>query len=113
MLNEIRKTHQIFLFSNTNDIHYRSFTSDLEKKFGSKNFLDSIFEKTYFSHLVEKRKPNADAFQLVIQEQGLDPNRTLFIDDSEQHIKGAQLLGIQTYHLVDEDLIDIFNPSKE
>jgi putative hydrolase of the HAD superfamily len=57
------------------------------------------FEKVYFSSDIGMRKPDAEIFEFVLKEQGLDPARTLFIDDTEQHILGAQKLGIQTYHL--------------
>ena len=53
----------------------------------------------YFSHDLGLRKPNSEIFEFVLKEQGLDPARTLFIDDTEQHIFGAQQVGIQTYHL--------------
>ena len=42
-----------------------------------------------------KRKPNADIFEQVIAEQGIDPKETLFIDDSPQHLRTAESLGFQ------------------
>ena len=54
------------------------------------------------------RKPNAEAFQYIVDEQGLDPKQTLFIDDSIQHIEGAKKMGFQTIHLVNTDIRDIF-----
>jgi HAD superfamily hydrolase (TIGR01509 family) len=34
-----------------------------------------------------------------LSDNNLDPNNTLFIDDSIQHIEGAKKLGIHTYWL--------------
>jgi putative hydrolase of the HAD superfamily len=45
------------------------------------------------------RKPNEDIFEFVLHENKLDPTKTLFIDDTEQHILGAQKVGIHTFHL--------------
>ena len=108
LLLKLKEDYPIFLFSNTNEIHLKSFQKTIEDSFGDANLLEKVFHKTYYSHLVGIRKPNAEAFQHVIDEQGLDPKRTLFIDDSIQHIEGAQSLGIQTIHLTDQEITDIF-----
>jgi putative hydrolase of the HAD superfamily len=57
----------------------------------------------YFSSDIGKRKPDAEIFEFVLNENKLDPAKTLFIDDTEQHILGAKKLGIQTYHLGKEE----------
>jgi HAD superfamily hydrolase (TIGR01509 family) len=44
----------------------------------------------------------------VLQDAGLDPLHTLFIDDSIQHIQSAKELGILTHHLVQEDIVALF-----
>ena len=40
----------------------------------------------------------------------MNPREVLFIDDSPQHIKGASLLGIQTYHLKDNEEVSSVLP---
>jgi HAD superfamily hydrolase (TIGR01509 family) len=57
--------------------------------------------------VVGKRKPNAEAFETVLNQHGLVASETLFIDDSIQHIEGAQKLGLQTIHLVNRDIVDL------
>lgn len=108
LLKHIGSQKRIFLFSNTNAIHYSEVLQILKTEFGNKNLFNELFEKAYFSHIAGVRKPNKEAFQLVLDENQLDPSKTLFIDDSIQHIEGAQKVGLQTYHLVNEDIIDIF-----
>jgi putative hydrolase of the HAD superfamily len=44
-----------------------------------------------------ERKPNASCFKKVIVDNNLTTMETLFIDDSIQHINGANKLGIKTY----------------
>jgi putative hydrolase of the HAD superfamily len=87
-----------FLLSNTNGIHKPVFYKILEEATGYAS-LEPLFEKCYLSHEVGDRKPNASIFMRVLEENGLDPAQTLFIEDSIQHIEGARKVGIQAYHL--------------
>jgi putative hydrolase of the HAD superfamily len=104
LLQQIGKSKRIFLLSNTNAIHKTCFDALVKKQFGLES-LDSLFEKAYYSHLVGDRKPNASIFELVVNENKLDKSKTLFIDDSIQHIEGAKLVGLNTYHLIEPDNI--------
>ncbi|RYZ16587.1 MAG: hypothetical protein EOP49_51545 [Sphingobacteriales bacterium] len=74
--------------------------------------LMQIFDKIYYSHRVGLRKPGSEVFQLILDQNSLDPAKTLFIDDSPQHIEGAKALGIQTIFLAPGMTIedDIFKP---
>lgn len=108
LLQNLKDKYQIFLFSNTNEIHLKAFQKMIGNQHGDENLLENIFHQTYYSHLVGKRKPDAEAFLTVIQDHQLEPNKILFIDDSEQHIIGAKQLGIQTIHLVDKDILELF-----
>ena len=51
------------------------------------------------------RKPNAAIFEYILKEQSLKPQEVFFIDDSPQHIQGANKLGITTHHLKNEEEI--------
>jgi putative hydrolase of the HAD superfamily len=64
----------------------------------------------YLSHEIELRKPDLAIFEYVLSDQGLQPDRTLFIDDSIQHIESAKSMGIKTHHLTRQsDLYEIFS----
>ncbi len=104
LLTELKSKYRIFLLSNINAIHYEYIMNYLKMKFGF-NGNEHLFEKIYYSHLVGKRKPNAEIFEQVLSENNLNPAETLFIDDSPQHIAGAQKLGIQTYLMTAPDSI--------
>jgi len=108
LLFKLKDKYRIFLFSNTNEIHLRGFRKIIEETYVNPNLLETIFHKTYYSHLIGMRKPNAEAFQFILDEQGLNAKQTLFIDDSIQHIEGAKKMGFQTIHIVNADIIDIF-----
>ncbi|AKD01826.1 HAD family phosphatase [Pontibacter korlensis] len=98
LLLELGKKYRIFLLSNTNAIHLERFNQIVAHSFTIPS-LDSLFEKTYYSHLVGKRKPDAHIFEQILAENSLDKSETLFIDDSIQHIESANKLGINTLHL--------------
>jgi len=104
LLLDLKTRYRTFLLSNINPIHYYYIMNYLDKEFSFKGN-DHIFEKTYYSHLVGKRKPNAEIFEQVLNENNLIPTETLFIDDSPQHIATAQKLGIQTYLMTAPDNI--------
>ena len=68
-----------------------------------------MFDKIYLSHEIGFRKPNKEAFQIILDENNLKSNNVLFIDDSPQHIEGAKRLNIQCHYLLEEEEItDIF-----
>lgn len=72
--------------------------------------LDTYFHKAYYSHIMKKRKPNADIFEQVLDENNLAGHETLFLDDNLGNIEGANLVGIKTVHVVTPDLIlEYFN----
>lgn len=107
LLQQVKAKYRTFLLSNINAIHYDYVHSYLQKEFGMANN-DDLFEKIYYSHLVGKRKPDAEIFEQVLRENNLNPAETLFIDDSPQHLESAQKLGMQTYLMTAPDTIQQF-----
>jgi putative hydrolase of the HAD superfamily len=91
----LKKTHRLFLLSNTNAIHEKAFTGIMLRDYG-KNVLEENFERIYFSHHIHMRKPDPEIFERVMNENNLLPGETLFVDDSMQHIEGAKKAGLQT-----------------
>lgn len=89
---------KVFVLSNTNLLHQQAFDALYRQTFGGSE-LAEIFDKAYYSHLVGMRKPNANIFELVLQENNLNPVQTLFIDDTSLHTDTAARLGLHTVHL--------------
>jgi putative hydrolase of the HAD superfamily len=98
-LEELGKKYRVFLYSNTNSIHYDSFHEAFERSFPGKN-LNNYFEKAYYSHILGKRKPFADSFRIILEDAGLLAEETVFIDDTIGNIEGAREAGINAIHLV-------------
>lgn len=105
LLKELKTNYRIFLLSNTNEIHINAFEQILISSFGSAIF-EQLFEKYYYSNRIGLRKPDAACFEYVLQQNQLNPAETLFIDDSEQHVAGAILCGLNTIHLKETETIN-------
>ena len=97
LLKSLGRKYRLFLLSNTNDIHHRQFQEQLYQQTG--NYLEDFFEKAYYSHTIGLCKPDLACFQYVINENKLDPTQTLFVDDSEANISGAQEAGLSVLHI--------------
>ncbi len=103
LLIELKKKYQIYLFSNTNRIHYHYFLKQFQQLTNFKTF-DGLFVKSFFSFDMKRRKPNKDAYEYVISSMNLNPQNTLFIDDTIQNIDPAIDAGIKSWYLKDEVL---------
>jgi glucose-1-phosphatase len=88
--------YRLFLLSNTNSIHEKAFEARFLKEYGHP--LASLFEKAYYSHHIQLRKPDIEIFKFVLDDNTLNPNETLFIDDTEMHVNGAKQAGIHAIH---------------
>lgn len=107
LLLNLKGKYRTFLLSNINDIHYTYIMQYLRDEFGFDGN-DHLFEKTYYSHLMGKRKPEPHIFEQVLKENNLIAAETLFIDDSPQHLEAAKQLGIQTFLMTAPDTLQAF-----
>lgn len=108
LLQELKKNLNLFLLSNTNEIHITFFENEMKKKSQLETFYDS-FKKIYYSSRIGLRKPDLECFKYVLKENNLIAEETLFIDDSIQHIIAANKLGLKAYHLQkNEEISSIF-----
>jgi len=100
----IKKDYNIFLLSNTNEIHIKKFETDLRKNNCLKDF-QNCFDQIYYSSNMGMRKPDKNCFNKVLEDHNLKAQETLFIDDSAQHIEGAKSVGINAVLLKKEATI--------
>lgn len=104
-LRQLKQEYNIFLLSNTNDIHWQAFQTIFTESTGEDS-LDHHFHKAYYSHQVGLRKPNADIYEFVAADAGLEIAETIFIDDSYNNIEAASALGFQTHLLLAGEKIE-------
>jgi HAD superfamily hydrolase (TIGR01509 family) len=97
LIRSLKSKYRLFLFSNTNAIHYNKFSEIFRKSFNGG--LEDLFEKAYYSHSMGHRKPDRTGFDLIIQENGLDPRQTLFVDDALINVEGAIKAGLKGLYL--------------
>lgn len=104
LLKALKKNYQLFLLSNTNIIHYERFIEELNQYCDFR----SLFNDTWLSFEKGYRKPDLIFYQSLINKYKLKPEETLFIDDLEKNIDAANKLGIQSYFLNNENILDLF-----
>lgn len=104
----INQKYDTYLLSNTNPIHFNSVAQILEDT--AQHTFEGLFKKTYYSHLIGLRKPDPKIYELVLEENNLIPEETVFLDDLGENLKSASLLGIKTIQVSKEkDLIKILS----
>lgn len=94
LLLQLKERYRTFLLSNNNPIHYARCMQQIKEEYGVEDNTP-FFEKTYYSHLMGMRKPDPEIFEYVLQQRNLNPQHTVFIDDSPQHLRTAQQLGLK------------------
>ncbi len=100
--------HALYLLSNTNEIHLERFNQIFQETMG-RGRIDDYFNKVYYSHLVKMRKPEKEIFEMVLTDNKLVPDETLFLDDNPINLEGAQSVGIHTFHIKNSSLLfDLF-----
>ena len=95
LLLKLREKYVVYLLSNTNEIHWKWAC---KHAFPYRGFrVEDYFEKIYLSYEMKMVKPDAEIFEAVIDDAGIDPKQTFFIDDSEANCETARTLGMSTY----------------
>jgi putative hydrolase of the HAD superfamily len=82
----------IYAFSNTNPPHVAHF---------SRTYADVLghFREMYLSSSIGLRKPDAAAFDHVVNAIGVPAQRIVFFDDSAGNIEGARARGLIGVHV--------------
>jgi len=80
---------RIILFSNTNSLHAEWLLENYEVFEG--------FDGRIFSHEVGAIKPDPAIYHHAIERHGLDPARTLYLDDLPENIATGEQLGFRCH----------------
>lgn len=107
LLVALRSHRQLFLLSNNNLIHKACCDRLLSERFGNEfGTWETLFDRAYFSHEMGDRKPHPSIFRRVLDEQGLQPEKTLFFEDTAIHVAGARSVGLQAVQIEGEQTIE-------
>jgi len=82
----------LYAFSNTNNAHVVHFSQVYAGVLGH-------FREIYLSNAIGRRKPEAEAFDHVVQAIGMPASRIVFFDDSADNIAGARARGLTAVHV--------------
>lgn len=105
LLEKLKKTHPIYLLSNTNEIHIDFIDDYVMRTFGFPVFKD-LFDACIYSHEICMKKPSKEIYALSHKVIGDVPaSSILFFDDLKRNIKGAKAYGFQAFE-VKNDISD-------
>ncbi len=84
------KGHRLFLLSNTNGIHVPFFIREYS--------VFDHFSGAIYSHEIGVMKPDPAIYEAAIKQFDLNPENTIYIDDSEMNIIAGRESGLQGIH---------------
>jgi putative hydrolase of the HAD superfamily len=97
LLKVLAKRYDLYMLSNTSSLHVPVFEKMYLESAGVS--MHDVFTKIYYSHEIGYYKPDAEAWGYVINDAGIEPGETLFLDDSIQNIKASLELGFKAIHI--------------
>lgn len=81
----------LYLLSNIGCIHH-------DHIFEEYDFFTTLFADGIYSYKAGVMKPESRIFDLARTQFGVDPARTLYIDDLEENVRGAESVGFIGHH---------------
>jgi len=94
LIQKLSEKYNIYLLSNTNEIHYNQYTDDFKKEYDFD--FNQLFKKAYYSFKIGLRKPGIEIYKHVIKDSNIKPLESLFIDDLKLNLEAAEKLGLKT-----------------
>jgi HAD superfamily hydrolase (TIGR01509 family) len=88
MVASIPTRYQRALLSNSNMLHWPRVLDEMG--------LRQSFEHRFSSHLTGKIKPDAEAFEHVLEELGCHAAEVLFLDDNTLNVEAARKVGMRS-----------------
>lgn len=104
LIRKLKNQFQLYLLSNTNELHIPYYLEKVKNEIGCENF-ESLFHEVYYSHKLHLKKPDEKIYRLILDNNGLKPSEVLFIDDTYLNTEAAEAIGINIYLLNDGNTI--------
>jgi putative hydrolase of the HAD superfamily len=101
LLQQLQKNYKVYLLSNTNIIHFWHYTKEFFENYNIQ--MIDLFDKLFLSYEIGLHKPDTSIYSYVIEDLGIEPSKTVFIDDSLANIESAAGLGINIIHITGEN----------
>lgn len=90
-LEKLRQNYTVACLSNTNALHWDCLKERI--------LTDDHFDCAYASHLIQKAKPDPEAFLIASRDMGIAPADIWFFDDTEINVAAARGAGMHAYHV--------------
>ncbi len=87
MLARIPRSYRRAILSNSNALHWPRVLNEMQ--------LGSAIDTHFVSHLSGRIKPDADAFEQVLESLDCEPQDVLFLDDNSINVEAARNLGLR------------------
>jgi HAD superfamily hydrolase (TIGR01509 family) len=87
LLARIPSSYQRAVLSNSNALHWPRVLTEMK--------LGAAFDTHFVSHLTGRIKPDAAAFEHVLESLGCSPASVLFLDDNLLNVHAAKRVGMQ------------------
>jgi putative hydrolase of the HAD superfamily len=81
------KGHRVVVLSNTNRLHTSFWPGEYPQ-------VAEAADKIYLSQEMGMRKPDAEIYLQLLEEEAFSADQAIFFDDNADNINGAQRLGI-------------------
>ncbi|MBA7549585.1 hypothetical protein ES705_42075 [subsurface metagenome] len=94
IIGQLKSDSRVVCGTNTLDSHYYYLLNQ-----GSYD----IFDEVYASNLMGISKPDSDFYRYILKKEGIEPENTIFVDDTEENIISAQKIGINSILFTDSD----------
>lgn len=102
LLKCLANRYDLYLLSNTNEIHVPIYTRQFRETSEGISFED-IFTRIYYSHVVKLSKPNPAIYIYMMNDSGIVPEESIFIDDLQRNVEAAIATGLPSHHYREED----------
>ena len=100
ILIRLKKNYKVWLLSNTNSYH---IMNEVENNFAFPNLVDGKI----YSFEVRSRKPEKKIYEVACKKANVEPYKSIFIDDLESNIVGANKIGMNGIHYINTNQLNI------
>ncbi len=88
LLDGLKDNHKLAVLSNCNELHWPRMLDEFQ--------LENYFDVMFSSHIINKTKPENEAFEYVLKHLDTHASKVLFFDDNAINIEKADKLGIDS-----------------
>ena len=94
IIKQLKSVSRVVCGTNTIDSHYYYLLNQ-------GNY--DIFDEVYASNLIGISKPDPDFYWHILNKEGIKPEDTVFVDDTEENVLSAREIGINSILFINSD----------